>query len=332
MVQAILNSRSQYLITNFKICSLFLLVGLGASLCSLLFPIAANQAKYGFELAFAIRVILGATQGAMFPAVYVMFCEWLPKKERPKFLTFPSTFSRIGTIMMNLIVPIILKHLAWEWVFYISGGSALIWSVLFIVFASSVPQDNYWLSKAELAYIESHSGHKIESLAHNPTISASGFTINESAAEAKTRPAINWFKVLTNRSVLIMSVVMFTAEWSNSILLILLPKFLGPVFEMSCSEIGFWSSFMMALYCVGYPFFGWLATKLDNSSIDWFTPLRVRKLLEVVANIIQAAGCVTIAFCGNKYVVIGALYTMMVGRSMVGGGQCLMPPEISRGK
>lgn len=39
-----------------------------------------------------------------------------------------------------------------------------------------------------------------------------------------------------------------------------------------------------------------------------------------------------IAFCDNKIVVMTALILMMLGRATVGGGQCLMPPELSKGK
>lgn len=39
-----------------------------------------------------------------------------------------------------------------------------------------------------------------------------------------------------------------------------------------------------------------------------------------------------IAFTDNKIVVISALIIIMIGRATVGGGQCLMPPELSRGK
>lgn len=38
-----------------------------------------------------------------------------------------------------------------------------------------------------------------------------------------------------------------------------------------------------------------------------------------------------IAFSSDKAVVLAALFVIMLGRSTVGGGQCLMPPELSKG-
>lgn len=46
----------------------------------------------------------------------------------------------------------------------------------------------------------------------------------------------------------------------------------------------------------------------------------------------QAIGCLIIAYFQSKTVVLGALFLIMFGRSTVGGGQCMMPPELSRGK
>lgn len=308
---------------------LFLFVGFGASLCSLLFPLAAKY-QDSMVFAFLIRVLLGATQGAMFPAIYVFFCQWLPKNERPKWLPFPSAFSRFGTIAMMLIVPLILEKCTWEAVFYATGGAALIWCIIFIVFASSTPQTNYWISSEELAYIESHMEPKTQDLTKSSIVTASGFSINESSSQANKKPSINWFKMLTNKAVLVMALVMFTAEWSNAILLIKLPDYLESVFGMSTKEIGFWSSIMIGIFCFSYPASGWLANKLDNSSIEWLTPLRVRKLFELLANSLQAIGCILIAYNFDKTLVLGSLFLMMVGRSIVGGGQCLMPPELSK--
>lgn len=58
----------------------------------------------------------------------------------------------------------------------------------------------------------------------------------------------------------------------------------------------------------------------------------MRKIFEGAAHAMQAIGCFMIAFSDNKLIVIGALFIMMLGRSTVGGGQCLMPPELSKGK
>ena len=66
------------------------------------------------------------------------------------------------------------------------------------------------------------------------------------------------------------------------------------------------------------------------ADFEGLSSLRVRKLFEVLAHSMQAVGCLMIAFSSHKTVVLTALFIMMLGRSTVGGGQCLMPPELSK--
>lgn len=86
------------------------------------------------------------------------------------------------------------------------------------------------------------------------------------------------------------------------------------------------------MFCIQYPFSGFVASKLESANIDWLSSLRIRKLFEVVALILQSSSCLMIAFSSDKTVVLSALFLLMLGRGTVGGGQCLMPPELSRGK
>lgn len=184
---------------------------------------------------------MGATQGALFPAVYVFLCEWLPRSERSKWLPVPSAFSRIGTIVMNFIAPTILINYNWESVFYVSGAATLLWCIVFFIFGSNSPQQSYWLSKQELMYIEAHMEPRVgTSKAINQpatSVTGSGFSINESATKTMKKPSISWKKMVTNRAILILSLVMFTSEWSNVLLLIKLPGFLGPVFKLDIVEV-----------------------------------------------------------------------------------------------
>lgn len=205
--------------------------GLGCGLCSLAFPYAA---KYGTSITFAyiIRIIMGATQGALFPSTYVILCEWLTKSERSTWLPWPSTFSRFGAIAMYLIVPIIMQLYDWEMVFYISGVACLTWVLIFIIFASDCPSQSFWISKKELAHIELNQELPAP-VKSEPSLTASGFELNA----AQCKPQLSWTKVATNKGVYILSLVMFTSEWSNMLLLVKLPGFLGPVFNMDVAEV-----------------------------------------------------------------------------------------------
>lgn len=87
---------------------------------------------------------------------------------------------------------------------------------------------------------------------------------------------------------------------------------------------------LIAIYCVQYPFSSFCASKLDR--LECISSLTVRKIFEFSSQAMQGIGCLIIAFTKEKFVVLAALSLMMFGRSTVGGGQCLMPPELSKGK
>lgn len=225
---------------------------------------------------------MGATQGALFPAVYVLLCEWLPKNERNKWLPYPSAFSRFGAIVMNLIVPLILKKYGWEAVFYICGSATFICSILFLLFGSNSPEQSYWVSKQELVFIESHMEAKKSDLTEqqrNNIMTASGFTINE---RIDKKPSISLLKMAKNKAVLILSLVMFSSEWSNLLLLIKLPDFLKAALNMDLMEIGYLNSILITLYCIQYPLSGYCATKMEQLNVEALDSLNVRKIFEAI--------------------------------------------------
>lgn len=231
---------------------------------------------------------MGATQGALFPAVYVLFCEWLPKDERSKWLPYPSAFSRFGAIIMNLVIPIILLDYGWEAVYYVCGTATLIWCILFIIFGSNSPEQSYWISKQELIFIHSQmESKKLDSIRQqrNDIMTASGFTINEEKADKK--PSVSLVKMAKNKAILILSLVMFTSEWSNVLLLVKLPDFLKSALSMETKEIGYLSSILVTLYCIQYPLSGYCAFKLEQLSVGVLDSLNVRKIFEVIGKCCQ---------------------------------------------
>lgn len=214
--------------------SMFLAIGIGSGVCSLMFPLAC---KLSVILASIIRIALGGFQAGLFPACYVLLCEWLPKDERSKWLAWPSAFSRVGTIVMNLMVPYVLENHGWEGVFYLSGGVTLAWSVVFFVLAANSPNQSYWISKAELVYIESHMEPRVGTLKKAADVTGSGFTINESASDALKKPSLSWRRLVFSKPVIVLSFVMFTSEWSNMLLLLKLAGFLSQALKFDIVEV-----------------------------------------------------------------------------------------------
>lgn len=230
---------------------------------------------------------MGASQAPLFPAVYVLLCEWLPKDERSKWLPYPSAFSRFGAIIMYLVLPLILRVYGWEAVYYVCGTATLLWSVLFVIFGSNSPEQSYWISKQELSFIESQIEPKLNNNSttsvtqqqRNNIMTASGFTINE---EKDKKPSVSFITMAKNKAILILSLVMFTSEWSNLLLLIKLPDFLKSALKMELEEIGLLSSILVAVYCVQYPLSGYCAFRMEQLDMKFCHSLNVRKIFEAI--------------------------------------------------
>lgn len=221
---------------------LFLAAGLGGTLCSLALPYAA-KCSTSIIYAYLVRIVLGASQGAIFPASYVLLCEWLPRSERSFWLPIPATFGRFGTIAMNLVLPLVVINYNWEAVFYVSGALTLAWTILFFIFGANKPDESFWISKGELAHIESQMqktpdkldlSSSLATLAnHPPSIDGSSLTI----IAPSVTPPVSWLKMATNRPIMVLAMVMFLSEWNSMLLLIKLPGFLGPVLKMELVEV-----------------------------------------------------------------------------------------------
>lgn len=307
--------------------TLILLTGFGTGLTSILFVLSARLPGDAIWCAYLVRLLMGASQAGFYPAVYVMLCHWMPDWERPYWLPVTSAMSRLGTIVMSLFAPLIVRQAGWPMVFIVSGVVTLAWSVVFLVLASSSPASNRWITKNELHYIESRlepcrvDSHELAESSSDPIERPSG---------AAASGSVNWLKVITNLPIGILTLVMFSSDWSNMLLLILLPSFLNLALGMEIEEIGIWTICLVAVYCFGYPLSGALASRLERADCVRLSSLGIRKLFEALAHLSQAAGCLIIGFCADKTVTLIALLIIMFGRSLVGGGQCLMPPELSK--
>lgn len=61
----------------------------------------------------------------------------------------------LGTVISLPFSGILAASLGWESVFYVQGGLAMIWCLLWLVFVYDSPQDHPRIHPAELALFES---------------------------------------------------------------------------------------------------------------------------------------------------------------------------------
>ena len=77
--------------------------------------------------------------------------------KRKTYLSFSGT--SIGPILSIVTAGILAKYLGWEAIFYVHGGLACIWLILWAIFISNIPSDNHFISESEMIYITSNCAY-----------------------------------------------------------------------------------------------------------------------------------------------------------------------------
>ncbi len=100
------------------------------------------------------QAVLGLGQGGNFPGALKVVAEWFPQRERSLAIGWFNAGSNLGAILTPLIVPFVLLAFGWQWAFVATGMLSVLWLLIWIPFYST-PAQSKFVSKSELAYIES---------------------------------------------------------------------------------------------------------------------------------------------------------------------------------
>src|SRR5256885_232517 len=77
-----------------------------------------------------------------FPAATRAVAEWFPVAERSSAMGIINAGTALGAVAAPPLIALILTHATWRWVFFITGGIGLIWTILWwtIYFVPERPQ------------------------------------------------------------------------------------------------------------------------------------------------------------------------------------------------
>ena len=100
---------------------------------------AAHGLATGFWMLAAARLLLGFGEGGGFPAATRAVAEWFPVRERSLAMGIMNAGTAIGAVVAApLILILILPNVhwfgiaSWRWVFFITGGFGLLWTVWWV--------------------------------------------------------------------------------------------------------------------------------------------------------------------------------------------------------
>lgn len=129
-----------------------------SALCCVALPTAANLG--GVNLMWVMLVLMGASQGPLFPTSTVILSKWMPGKtaEGPDEKAWGTGVMDVGISLGAMSVIPVVNYLqllfGWRGAYHIVGGASFGFVVLFLIFGSENPQNCWYISKDERAYLE----------------------------------------------------------------------------------------------------------------------------------------------------------------------------------
>ena len=84
------------------------------------------------------RLLLGIGEGGAFPAITKAVSEWFPARERSTAIGFVNAGTAAGGVLAPPLIALVLSFPGWplaepwRWVFFLSGSTGFVWSILWL--------------------------------------------------------------------------------------------------------------------------------------------------------------------------------------------------------
>jgi len=90
-----------------------------------------------FAMLMGSRFLLGMGEGGGFPAATRAVAEWFPTKDRATAMGIINAGSAVGGVVAPPLIALVVGYAGWRWIFVITGGFGLLWTLWWISSYSS---------------------------------------------------------------------------------------------------------------------------------------------------------------------------------------------------
>ncbi|HEY1934442.1 MAG TPA: MFS transporter [Acetobacteraceae bacterium] len=252
---------------------------------------ASVAAATGVTSFAAMRFLSGIGEAGAFPTATRSMQLWFPRHERGLVQGVSHSASRLGAAIAPPFAVAIIAAFGWRWVFYISGGLALAWSVLWYLCYRNAPEEQRSVSLEELAYIRGVD----EQGKINPT----------PVVNTATLP---WATLFRSPNMWAIMCAYFTYVYCLWIFLSWLPSYLIEYRHFTLLKVGIFASLPLWAGVVGDTFGGlatdWLLVKTGRTKL-------ARRLVAIVGLLGCALFIVPAAMANNAYTAVLCLTASM---------------------
>ncbi len=100
----------------------------------------------------SLRAVTGVFEAPAFPTNNRLVTSWFPEQERASAVGFYTSGQFVGLAFLTPLLIWIQELLSWHWVFIITGGIGIVWSLVWIK-VYRAPKHSKGINQAELDYI-----------------------------------------------------------------------------------------------------------------------------------------------------------------------------------
>jgi len=212
---------------------------------------ASHALATSFAMLMGSRFLLGMGEGGGFPAATRAVAEWFPTKDRASAMGIINAGSAVGGVIAPPLIALVLGYAGWRWIFVITGGFGLVWTL-------------WWIS----SYF---------SPANPPEQIGQDSVTN--LANSATR--IRWIDLLRIRESWGLVSAKFLSDAAWYFYLFWLPKFLKAEFKLTKEDIALPVAIVYVIASFGSIFGGWLPMRFIKNGWPVFKARKNSMLIKI---------------------------------------------------
>ncbi|GMS91825.1 hypothetical protein PENTCL1PPCAC_14000, partial [Pristionchus entomophagus] len=201
-------------------------------------------AQWSYPAIFVLRVLIGAGEGFLAPALGSMAGRWSTPNEKSSMAAVYTSGNQLANSLTHMInTKLCESHFRWPAVFYLSGIIGIIWLIIWQIFATNYHEDNCCVAQGEKAYLEEHS----------PTLRTVGFH------------GIPWRAIFTSRPVYAILTCQFAFSFTLAIFMSFLPQYLRDVLVLPLDQNGIYTAICFVAQLISKNALAVVADRLKRS-------------------------------------------------------------------
>ncbi|XP_063425395.1 sialin-like isoform X2 [Mytilus trossulus] len=231
---------------------------------TLLTPFAARTS---FIFAVIVRIVIGLSTGAVFPAMHSLLGNWVPPSERSKFTAMTYSGTQLGIVVTFALGSLMCAHGfagGWPSIFYVCGITSFIWLILWMWFVSDTPAEHKRISREEKEYIM-------------------GLLADSTHDTKKKELQVPWLEIAKSMPNYAIVVSNITCDWGLYTLLTYIPTYMNDVLKLDITTNGLFSSLPYIVFWATVFCGGWLADFFRSRKL--MSTTNTRKVFDTVAKL-----------------------------------------------